>query len=142
LLLDFIHSSRPSRRTIRPARFQEGASQGELSAHIGDSEQLEPCASYGTTLSPPTPPPTIQTTSRKRRKPNRAIKTESQATAIVPSTRIAVVVTGEADYDILDTAVNTIKSTQLVDHKAIDPTGKPVKTLKMKAKLKTEQQLH
>ena len=51
-------------------------------------------------------------------------------------------VTGEADYDILDTAVNTIKSTQLVDHKAIDPTGKPVKTLKMKAKLKTEQQLH
>ncbi len=48
-------------------------------------------------------------------------------------------VTGEADYDILDTAVNTIKLTQLVDYKAIDPTGKLVKTLKMKAKLKTKQ---
>ncbi len=46
--------------------------------------------------------------------------------------------TGEADYDILDTAVNTIKSTQLVNYKAIDPIRKLVKTLKIKAKLKTK----
>ncbi len=48
-------------------------------------------------------------------------------------------VTREADYDILDTAVNTIKLTQLVNYKAIDPTRKLVKTLKIKAKLKTKQ---
>jgi len=51
------------------------------------------------------------------------------------------VVTREADCDILDTAVDTIESTQLVDYEAIDPTGKSVRTLKMKVKLKTEKQL-
>lgn len=118
-------SSRLSHRTIRPARFQEGASQSELATHIGNSEQEEQQPSDAATLPPPIPLPTFQKPTRKRRKLNQTIKTESQVTAIVPGAKVAAVVTGKTFGDVINTAVNTIDSTQIIDYKAINYDGKP-----------------
>ncbi len=142
-------STRPTRRRVLPARFQNGASQGEVSGSFGDTIQDDPLAEKPTlcyteknTSPSPLPSQTSQNTQQGPRK-RRRIKRESQVTAIIPSDEQDVaVVTGETINGVLDTALATVATTTIKASTEVKPDGEPIRETKRRVKLKTDKQLH
>ena len=144
-----MSSPRPTRRRVLPARFQDGAPQGEVSGSFGNTIKDNPlaenstlCYTEKTTFLPLPSSQTSQNTQQGPRK-RRRIKRESQVTAIIPSDEqdVAVVI-GETINRVLDTASATVAITTIEASTEVYPDGEPIRETKRRVKLKTEKQLH
>ena len=139
-------SPRPIRRRVLPARFQDGAPQGEVSGSFGNTIHNDPlakrpilCYIEKNTSLPLLPSQTSQNIQQGPRK-RRRIKKESQVTAIIPSDEQDVaVVTGETINRVLDTALATVATSTIEASTKVKPDGEPTRETKRRVKLKTEK---